>query len=98
MGQVHMGLHDLQMWERRHNGRHVQHRIHEFYLESRSCAWKRWRWKFTEQKRIVDTKLLRAHWHRLERLYDQVAARVMARYTYDGHDCLTLTGTPSGMV
>ena len=40
---------------------------------------------------------LRAHYHRLERLYDEAAARVTTRYTYDEHDCLNLTGTPSGM-
>ena len=27
-GQVHMGLHDLQMWEHTRDG-HVQHRVHD---------------------------------------------------------------------
>ena len=42
MGQVHMGLHDLQMWERTWDG-NVQHRVHELYLESCSDASARWR-------------------------------------------------------
>ena len=92
-----MGLHDLKMWERRHDGRHVQYRIHEFYWKSCSYAWRRWRWKFREEKQGVGTKLLRSHYRWLERLYHEAAARVMARCTYDGHDCLTLTGTPSGV-
>ena len=36
-----------------------------------------------------------AHWYRLRHLYDEAAARVVARHTYDANDCLTLTGTPS---
>ena len=32
----------------------------------------------------------------MERLYDEAAARVMARYTYDGHDCLTPDGSAIG--
>ena len=43
------------------------------------------------------TELLRSHYRWLERLYDEAKATVMARYTYDEHDCLTLTGIHSGM-
>ena len=92
-----MGLHDLEMWERRHDGGHVEYRIHQLYLKSCSHTWRRWRWKSTEQKQTVDTELLRSHCRWLERLYDEAKATVMARHTYDEHDCLTLTGTPSGM-
>ena len=97
MGQVHMGLNDLEMWERRHDGGHVEHKIHQLYLKSCSYTRRRWRWKFPEQKQIVDTELLRCHYRWLERLYDEAKATVMARYTYDEHDCLTLTGIHSGM-
>ena len=96
MGQVHMGLHDLQMWERTRDG-HVQHRIHELYLESCSDAWARWRREFTRRQNTSDTKLVGAHWYRLRRLYAEAAAWVVARHTYDANDCLTLTGTPSHM-
>ena len=51
----------------------------------------------TAKRQIVDTEVLRAHDTRVKRLYDEAVARVVARYTYDAHDCLTLTGTPSGM-
>ena len=44
-----------------------------------------------------DTELRRSYGRRVKRLYDEAAATIMARYTYDGHDCLTLTGTHSGM-
>ena len=50
-----------------------------------------------EQKQIVATELLRSHYRWLERLRDEAKAAVMARYTYDEHDCLTLTGFHSGM-
>ena len=81
-----LGLHALQMWERRSDGGHAQHRIHKLYLKSCSYAWKRWRWKFTEQKQVVrvrDTKLMRAHWYPMENLYDEAVARVGARHTYE---------------
>ena len=39
----------LQMWERKSDGGHVQHRIHELYLESCSHAWTRWRRERTKQ-------------------------------------------------
>ena len=98
MGRVHMGLHDLEMWERRHDGGHVEYRIHELYLQSCRYTWRRWRWRYTAGRQIVDAEVLRAHDTRVKRLYDEAVARVVARYTYDAHDCcLTLTGTPSGM-
>ena len=31
MGQVHMGLHDLEMLERRHAGGHVEYRVHQLF-------------------------------------------------------------------
>ena len=96
MGQVHMGLHDLQMWERTWDG-NVQHRVHELYLESCSNAWARWRRKFTRRQNASDTKLFGAHWYQLRHLYAEAAARVVACHTYDANDCLTLTGTPSHM-
>ena len=40
------------------------------------------------------------HWtnsHWLERLRDEAKAAVIARYSFDEHDCLTLTGFHSGM-
>ena len=78
MSQVHMGLHDLQMWERTWDG-NVQHRVRELYLESCSEASARWRSEFTRRQDA------------------EAAARVAALHTYDAHDCLTLTGTPSHM-
>ena len=50
-----------------------------------------------EQKQGDGMELLRFYVHRLKRPYDEAEATVMARYTYDEHDCLTLTGTHSGM-
>ena len=70
----------------------AEYRIHQLYLTSCSNTWRQWRWTFTEQKQIVDTELLGSHYRWLERLYDEAKATVMARYTYDEHDCLTLTG------
>ena len=78
MGEVHMGLHDLQMWERTWDG-NVQHRVRELYLESCSEASARWRSELTRRQDA------------------EAAARVAALHTYDAHDCLTLTGTPSHM-
>ena len=78
-------------------GGHVEYRIHQLCLKSCSHTWRRWRWRFTEQKQIVDTELLGSHYRWLERLRDEAKAAVMARYTYDEHDCLTLTGSNSGM-
>ena len=88
MGQVHMGLHDLQMWERTWDG-NVQHRVHELYLESCSDASAQWRSEFTRRQN--------AEWYQLRHLYAEAAARVAALHTYDANDCLTLTGTPSHM-
>ena len=51
----------------------------------------------TAQRQIVDTEALRDHDTRVRRIFDEESARVVARYTYDEHDCLTLAGTPSGM-
>ena len=97
MRQVHMGLHNLQIWERRSDGGHVQHRIHELYLGSCSYAWTRWRREFTKRQNGPDTKLIRAHWYRMEHLYDEAVARVVARHTCGGNGCPTLTGTPSNI-
>ena len=90
-----MGLHDLQMSERKSDRGRVQHGIHELHLESCSHAWAQWRREFTKRQNASDTKLMRAHWYRMEHLSDEAAARVVARHTYDANDCLTLTGTPS---
>ena len=73
------------------------HLIHELYLEPRSCAWTRWRREFTKRQNVSDTKLTRAHWYRMEHLYDEAVARVVARHTYDESDGSTLTGTPSNI-
>ena len=74
MGQVHMGLHDLEMRGRRHKGGHVRYRIQQLYLKSCSYTWKRWTWKCTEQKQVVDTELLRSHGGQVKRLYDEAEA------------------------
>ena len=52
-------------------------------------------WGAIEQQNAADTKLIRLHWVRLEHIFDEAVARVVARHTCDAHDCLTLTGTPS---
>ena len=49
MGQVHLGLHDLQMWVRTWDG-NVQHKVHGLYLESCSDASARWRSEFTRRQ------------------------------------------------
>ena len=94
MGPVHMRLHDLQMWERKRDGGHVQHRIH---LESCRRAWARRRREFTRRQNASDTILRRGHWYRMEHLYDEAVARVVARHTYDGNDRLTPTAIPPHM-
>ena len=52
--------------------------------------------RYTAQRQIVDTEALRDHDTRVRRIFDEESV-VVARYTYDEHECLTLTGTPSGM-
>ena len=97
MGQVYIGLHDLEMWERRLEGGNVQHRIREIYLESCRNASTQWRREFTRQQNASNTVLMRLCCFQLERIYGEAKARVMALSTYDEHDCLTLTGTPTTM-
>ena len=38
--------------------------------------------------------LIRLHWDRLEHIFDEAVARVVAHRTYDAQDCFTLMGTP----
>jgi len=45
---------------------------------------------------VADTNLIGLHWHELERMYREAAAQVEARYNYDSHDCLHLTGVSPG--
>ena len=70
---------------------------HKLYLESRSHAWARWRREFTKRQNASGTKLMRAHRYRMEHLYNEAVARVVARHTYDENNCRTLTETPSHM-
>ena len=78
-----MGLRDPQMWERKRDGGHVQHGIHELYLVSCSHAWTQWRREFTKRQNASDTKLMRADWYRMEHLYDE--ASPMMRMTASHH-------------
>jgi len=96
MGRVHMGLHDLEVWERRTDGGHVHARIQKIYLESCRQASSRWRREFARRQSVADTNLIGTHWHELERMYWEAAAQVEARYNYDSHDCLHLTGVSPG--
>ena len=43
----------------------------------------------------ADTKLVRLHWYRWEPPFAEAVAPMVARHTYDAHDCLAPTGTPS---
>ena len=83
MGRVHMGLHDLEVWERRTDGGHVHARIQKIYLESCRQASSRWRGEFAKRQSVADTNLIGTHWHELERMYKEAAAQVEARYNYD---------------
>ena len=94
MGNVHMGLHDLEMWERSTDGGHVQARIQEIYLESCRQASSRWRREFARRQSAADSGLIGLHWDELKRMYGEAATLVEARYNYDAHDCLHLTGVP----
>ena len=69
------------VWERRHDGEHVEYRIRELSLKSCRYAWRLWRWQYTGKRQIVDTEILRAHGVRVKSLYDEALARVVARYT-----------------
>ena len=96
MGSVHTGLHDLEMWEHSTDGGHVQARIQEIYLESCRQASSRWRREFARRQSVADSGLIGLHWDELKRMYGEAATLVEARYNYDAHDCLHLTGVLPG--
>ena len=76
---------------------HVQHRIHKLYLESCSHAWTRWGREFTQWQNASEMEPLGAQLYRMEHLYDEAVAEVVARHTYDEHECPTLKGTPANI-
>jgi len=84
-------LHDLEMWERRPDGGHVQARIQEIYPESCQQALAQWRNEFARRRSAVDTGLIRLHLQEMERIFQEAVAQVEARSNYDTHDCLHLT-------
>ena len=45
---------------------------------------------------VADTGLIGLHWHELGRMYREAATLVEARYNYDAHHCLHLTGVLPG--
>uniref|UniRef100_A0A7S1NU95 Uncharacterized protein n=1 Tax=Eutreptiella gymnastica TaxID=73025 RepID=A0A7S1NU95_9EUGL len=97
IGRVYTGLHDLEMWERRHDGWHVQERLQEIYFQSCRHTWSRWRRDFAGRQSAADTGLIRFHWHEMERIFREAVAQVETRCDYDAQDCLPLTGMPSMM-
>ena len=76
------------MWERKSDRGHVQDRIHKLYLESCSHAWTQWKREVTRRQNASDTKLMWAHWYRMEHLYGEAVVRVVTRHTYDENVCL----------
>ena len=92
MGRVHMGLHDLEVWERRTDGGHVHARIQKIYLESCRQASSRWRWEFARRQSVADTNLIGTHWHELERIYWGGVSRTQCTQCARSAHAVQLTG------
>jgi len=52
--------------------------------------------EFARRQSAADSGLIGLHLHELKRMYREAATLVEARYNYDAHDCLHLTGVPPG--